>query len=403
MSERPRVVIVVQNLPVPYDRRVWLEATTLQRAGYDVTVVCPATADFPERRVTLEGVDIRRYRLPFDGSSTSSLVMEFGWALGAVGFILAGLRLRGPIHVLHACNPPETYWVLGRLFRLGGTRYLFDHHDLSPEMYRAKFPRPRKLINRALLWLERQTYRTADGVIATNESYRRVVSARTGYDPAQVVVVRSGPSLDRFTVLPPDPSLRRGHRHLLVFLGEIGEQDGVDALVRVVRVLVDRGVDVHCMVIGGGPHQPAIARYAVEQGVADRCTFTGRISDDLELSRMLSSADVGVVPDPNTDWSRLSTVNKVMEYMFFGLPIATFDLPETRNSAREAAVYATPDDVEDLARVIAELLDDPEHRREMGQVGAQRLRDELAWEHSVGPLLEAYHRLAPLPLEAGRR
>lgn len=396
MSAGPRVVIVVQNLPVPYDRRVWLEATTLQQAGYDVTVVCPATAEFPQRRITLEGVAIRRYRLPFDGSSAPSLVLEFAWALLAVGFILAGLRTRGRIDVLHACNPPETYWVLGRLFRLGGTRYLFDHHDLSPEMYRAKFAHPSSLVNKALLWLERQTYRTADGVIATNESYRRVVSARTGYDPAEVIVVRSGPSLDRFTLLSPDDSLRHGRRHLLVFLGEIGEQDGVDALVRVVRVLVDRGVDVHCLVIGGGPHQPAIARYAVEQGVSDRCTFTGRISDDRELSRLLSSADVGVVPDPNTDWSRLSTVNKVMEYMFFRLPIATFDLPETRNSAGDAAAYATPDDVEDLARVIAELLDDPDRRRRMGQLGGQRLRDELAWEHSVGPLLEAYRRLAPL-------
>ena len=393
MSGPTRVVIVVQNLPVPYDRRVWLEATTLQRAGYDVTVVCPATADFPERRVDLEGVHIRRYRLPFDGSSAISLALEFAWALCAVALILARLRRRGPIHVLHACNPPETYWVLGRLFRLGGTRFLFDHHDLSPEMYRAKFSQPSGLLHRALLWLERQTYRSADGVIATNESYRRIVTARTGYDPDRVTVVRSGPSLDRFTRLPPDPALRRGRQHLLVFLGEIGEQDGVDALIRVVRDLGQRGVDVHCLIIGGGPHQPAIKRYADELGVADRCTFTGRVGDDDELSRLLSSADVGVVPDPNTDWSRFSTMNKVMEYMFFALPVAAFDLPETRVSAADAAVYARPDDVEDLSCAIADLLADPQRRAAMGARGEQRLRDELAWEHSVEPLLRAYERV----------
>lgn len=395
-TKGPRVVIVVQNLPVPYDRRVWLEATTLHRAGYDVTVVCPATDDFRERRLTLEGVRIRRYWLPFDGSSAASLVLEFAWALAAVGIHLADLRRRGPIHVLHACNPPETYWVLARLFRLGGTKFLFDHHDLSPEMYRAKFAHPNKLVHRALLWLERRTYQAADGVITTNESYRRIVSERAGYDPASVTVVRSGPSLDRFTRMDPDPRLRQGRRHLLVFLGEIGEQDGVDALIRVVRSLTDRGLDIHCLVIGGGPHQPAIVAYAEELGVADRCTFTGRIGDDLELSRLLSSADIGVVPDPNTDWSRFSTMNKVMEYMFFGLPVAAFDLPETRTSAGDAAAYAKPDDTEDLARIIAELLEDPDRRREMGERGVQRLRGELAWEHSVAPLLAAYGRLAPV-------
>lgn len=388
----PRVVIVVQNLPVPYDRRVWLEATTLVEAGYDVTVICPATAEFPRRHEQLEGVTIRRYRLPV-GTGTVGLLVEFAWALVAVGTILARLRRQGPIDVLHACNPPETYWVLARALRLGGTRFLFDHHDLSPEMYRAKFAEPRPLIHRALLWLERRTYRAADGVLATNESYRRIVSARTGYDPDRVTVVRSGPSLDRFTRMEPDPSLRRGRRHLLVFLGEVGEQDGVDALIRVVRRLVDDGVDVHCLVIGGGPHQPVIRDYADELGVADHCTFTGRISDDAELSRLLSSADVGVVPDPNTDWSRSSTMNKVMEYMFFGMPVAAFDLPETRVSAAGAAVYARPDDVEDLARVITELLEDPDRRARLGGIGMTRVTEELAWEHSVTPLLGAYKQV----------
>lgn len=388
-QKKARVVIVVHNLPVPYDRRVWLEATTLVEAGYDVTVVCPATSKFPTKRETLEGVDIRRFGLKL-GESRLSLVREFIVGFLKVAVHLARLSFPRRIDVLHVCNPPEIYWPLALLLRSRGTRFIFDHHDLSPEMYRAKFDKEDDVVHKMLLWLERRTYRSAHHVIVTNESYRRIGCGRNDIDAAATTVVRSGPSLERFELLPAQSEARRGADAALLFLGEISEQDGVLALIETHRHLLDRGRNVHLMVIGDGPALQEVKDKATELDVAEKCTFYGRISDDAQLSALLSSADIGVVPDPNTDWSRNSTMNKVMEYMFFGLPIAAFDLIETRVSAEDAALYATPDDTQDLATVIETMLDDAELQQRLGESGMARVRTELAWEHSKSPLLDAY-------------
>ncbi|MCP3853182.1 MAG: glycosyltransferase family 4 protein [Actinomycetia bacterium] len=371
---------------------MWLEATTLSEAGHDVTIICPATQSFPDKRERLEGIQIHRFAVK-EGRSPLGLAVEFLVGFTSVSFRYLVLRAKGPIAVLHVCNPPEIYWPLGLLARATGTRFVFDHHDLSPEMYRAKFKRGPDLVYRALLFLERRTYRSANAVITTNESYREIVTARTGTPPEIATIVRSGPSVARFQKHEPDLTLRRGSEHLMVFLGEIGEQDGVETLIQVAAVLRERGVDVHTLVIGDGPALQSTQELADRLGVAGHCTFAGRVSDDDQLSRMLSSADVGVVPDPNTDWSRHSTMNKVMEYMFFGLPVAAFDLIETRFSAQGAALYARPDDIDDLASVTQRLLEDPELRVAMGQVGEDRLHEELSWEHSVPELLGLYRRL----------
>jgi len=323
--------------------------------------------------------------------------MEFAWCflrsfMKSVRVAVAG---RG-FDVIHACNPPETYWLLARFWRLFGKRFLFDHHDLSPEMYRAKFDTDRGLALVGLRWLERMTFKVADVVVTTNESHKRIAIERGGVDPADVYVVRSGPDLQRLTVHPPDPSWRQGKRHLLVYLGEICKQDGVDHLVRAIKLLRDEfgRDDVHCVLVGGGPHQPNIKAYADEIGVADACTFTGRVSDD-DLCRILSSAEIGVDPDPRNDWSDKSTMNKVMEYMFFGLPVVAYDLTETRVSAQTAAVYAEASSECDLAKQIDALLDDPVARERMGQAGHTRVRRELAWEYSAPALLAAYDSLLP--------
>jgi glycosyltransferase involved in cell wall biosynthesis len=395
-----RVLIVVHNLPVPHDRRVWLEATTLERAGYDVTVICPATAGFPRRNEILEGVHIRRFRQPANEAGPAGFMIEFAWSFLAVTALVLRLRRRGRFDVLHVCNPPEIYWPLGRLLRrLDGTRFLFDHHDLAPEMYEAKYHHPRPAISRALRWLERMTYRSADRVICTNESYRRIAGARTGTTPDRIQVVRSGPSVERFTLLPPEPGWSKGRKHLLVFLGEIGSQDGVENLIGAVNVLAAQRDDFHVLVIGDGPHLPEIRALTSRCGLDELVTFAGRISDDIELSRMLSSATVGVVPDPDTAWSRHSTMNKVVEYLFFGLPVVAFDLLETRVSAGDGAAYARPDDVASFASVIDGLLDDTERRAELGAIGRRRVLEELSWEHSVGPLLDVYGRLVGAPAD----
>ncbi len=394
-GEERRVLIVVQNLPVPFDRRVWLEATSLRRAGYAVSVICPKAKEFIKSFEILEDVWIYRYPLPFEAKGAFGFVAEFAWCFAWTFLKSLRVQLGGQgFDILHACNPPETYWVLGYFWRLFGKRFLFDHHDLSPEMYGAKFRKESGVVYRVLLFLERMTFRAADVVITTNESHKRIAVERGGMSPEAVYVVRSGPDLVRFSTFPADPSWKKGKPHLLAYLGEMCVQDGVDHLVRALRLLRDDlgRTDFHCVLVGGGPHQQAIREYAVEQGVGDLCTFTGRVSDD-ELCRILSSADLAVDPDPKTAWADLSTMNKVMEYMYFGLPIVAYDLRETRCSAQRAAVYARANDEGDLARRISALLDAPDERAEMGSYGRSRVRTGLAWEYSVPPLLAAYDRV----------
>ncbi|MEL6984188.1 MAG: glycosyltransferase family 4 protein, partial [Actinomycetota bacterium] len=308
----------------------------------------------------------------------------------------------GKIDVLHVCNPPETYFPLGWLVKATGARFLFDHHDLSPEMFDAKFgDRGSAVMRRGLLFLERRTFRTADLVITTNESHKRVAVERGGKDPDDVIVVRSGPDLERLQQVEPVERWRNGKRHLVTYLGEICEQDGVHHLVDAMVEIRDRHGrdDVHCVLMGGGPHQPAVEAYANEIGAGDICQFTGRVSDEV-LCEVLSSADVGADPDPWTPWSDQSTMNKIMEYMYFGLPIASYDLTEARVSAGEAALFAPEHSVASLADTIVELLDDPQARERMGKIGRHRIETQLSWEHSVPPLLEAYDRLVgPVPVE----
>jgi glycosyltransferase involved in cell wall biosynthesis len=388
---RGRVLIIVQNLPVPFDRRVWLEATTLTQAGYLVSVICPRAKGFNAAHEMLEGIEIFRYTLPFDPSSKLGFAAEFVWCFLRSALLSLRVALFGRgFDILHACNPPETYWLLGALWRPFGKVFLFDHHDLSPEMYRAKFGGG-GLILRILLWLERQTFRWADVVVTTNQSHKDVAVQRGGKRPDDVYIVRSGPQLSRFTVYPPEEAWRRGKRHLLVYLGEICKQDGVDHLVRAIEQLVKRHDfrDFHCVLVGGGPHQPAIRSYADQIGVGEYCTFTGRIPDE-DLCRILSSADIAIDPDPKNDWTDKSTMNKIVEYMFFGLPIVCYDLREARVSAGEAARYVEPNDERALAVGIMEVLGDAQAGRRMGKIGMERVRTTLAWDYSVPPLLAAY-------------
>ena len=388
-----RVLIVVENLPVPFDRRVWLEAVTLARHGAAVSVICPKGKGFTKAHEVLEGIAIHRYPVPLDPSGPLGFAAEFAWCFALTALLSVRVACGRGFDVLHACNPPDTFWLLGRFWQLWGRRFIFDHHDLCPEMFGAKFGRETGLLHRALLWLERRSLRAADVVITTNQSHKRVAVQRGGRAPDDVFVVRSGPDLGRFTQHPPDPAYRAGKPHLLVYLGEICRQDGVEVLVRAVRLLADERDDFHVLLLGGGPHQPAVKAYAEQQGLGGIAHFTGRVSDE-ELCRILSSATLGIDPDPKTPWSDQSTMNKVVEYMFFGLPVVAFDLHETRVSAGRAAAYAEPNSERALADAIAALLDDPERRAAMAATGHERVREQLAWAYSVPHLLAAYDRAA---------
>jgi glycosyltransferase involved in cell wall biosynthesis len=392
-GKRGKVLIIVENLPVPFDRRVWQEATTLQAAGYGVCVICPAGKGHEKKREMLQGVHIYRYTLPVEANGLAGYVVEYGWSLIAQ-FLLACrvLRDRG-FDAIHACNPPDNIFVIGAFFKLFGKRFLFDHHDINPELFEAKFGK-RGPFYSVLRFMERLTFMTADVSIATNESYREIAITRGRMDPARVFVVRSGPDLQRVRRLPANPALRNGRRFLVGYVGVMGSQEGIDYLLRAVRVIVNdrRRADIHFGLVGGGTELEALKDYAEQLGVSDFVTFTGRVPDEPMLE-MLSTADVCVNPDVANEMNDKSTMNKVMEYMALGKPIVQFDLTEGRRSALDASVYARRNDAADLAAKILELLDDEGRRRRMGEFGRRRIESELQWAHEVPKLLEAYSLL----------
>lgn len=387
------VLIVVQNLPVPFDRRVWLEATTLQAAGYHVSVICPTGqyGSFQARYECLEKIHIYRYPAPPDIPNVWGYLFEFAYCWLWTAFLSLKVRRQRGFDILHACNPPETYFLLGLLYKRWGCKFLFDHHDLSPEMYLAKGGRHASLIFRALLWLEKKTFQTADTVITTNQSHKRIALTRGGVAEDNVFIVRSGPDFDRLQRLPPEPALKAPYRYLVCYLGEMCEQDGVEYVLQAAHIIRTTYLrqDVKFVLMGGGPALGHLQQLKMQMGLDGMVVFTGRVSDQ-DLCRYLSTADVCVDPDPYTEWADQSTMNKVMEYMAFGKPIVAFDLTETRYSAQQSAVYAKPNDVQEYARLMVELLDNEPRRREMGQWGLQRVQDDLAWDYSQPTLLAAY-------------
>lgn len=396
MESRGKVLIIVQNLPVPLDRRVWLEAKTLQSAGYEVSVICPKgkEANLRPSYEILEDVHIYRYPAPPEAHGVTGYIFEFlyCWLMTAIFSVYVWVT-RG-FDVIHACNPPETYFLLALLYKLIGKKFLFDHHDLSPEMYVAKGGKKGGILHRLLLLLERFTFKTADLVLATNESYRQIAIKRGGVPNNRIFVVRSGPDLTRLQRLPPEPQLKQGRRYLGCYLGEMCPQDGVDYLLYAIKYLVeDLGRrDTTFVLMGGGPALESLRQLARRLGLDEWVTMTGRVSDH-DLCRYLSTADICFDPDPYSEWADQSTMNKIMEYMAFAKPIVAFDLKENRFSAQEAAVYAQPNDVKEFARLVYELLDDEPRHIKMGEFGRRRVEQDLSWEHSAPILVQAYASL----------
>lgn len=388
-----RVLILVENLPSPFDRRVWQEACALRDSGYVVSIICPTGRGYERKFEVVGGIHIYRYNLPVEASGAAGYAMEYAIALGWTFALCWRVLVTRGFDVIHACNPPDLFFLIGGFFKLFGKKFLFDHHDLSPELYEAKFGR-RDFFHRLMLALEYWTFRTADVSIATNESYRRVAIDRGRMPPERVFVVRSGPSLERLKILPAEPQLKRGRRFLVGYVGVMGKQEGIDYLLRaahhIVHVLGRR--DVQFGLVGGGTSLPALKAEAAELGVTDFVTFTGRVPDS-EMLAMLNTAEVCVNPDIANDMNDKSTMNKIMEYMALGKPIVQFDLAEGRISAQDASLYAKRNDAVDLALRIVELLDDPARCARMGEFGRTRVREVLEWHYEVPRLLAAYDAL----------
>lgn len=389
-----RILIVVENLPVPLDRRVWLEATTLTAHGYEVSVICPTGRGWDKHHEVIEGIHIYRYPEPVEAHSGAvAYAKEYLHSLVHWFRLARKVRRERGFDVIQGCNPPDLIFLLALWYRLSGVRYLFDHHDVCPELFEAKFGKKGLLYKIMLIW-ERITFATASVSIATNESFREIAHRRGRMKPEDVFVVRSAPKIEKFEIRPPVPALRKGAGTVLGYVGVIGQQEGMDLLVAAADHLIN-GMgrrDVHFLIVGFGPEVPNVEADVARRGLTGWFTFTGALYGD-DLLNALNSCDIGVSPDPKNAMNDISTMNKVMEYMTLEKPVVQFDLKEGRASAGEASVYARANDPVDFAARIAELMDAPERRAEMGRIGRERVLNRLSWAHSVPNLLAAYDRV----------
>jgi glycosyltransferase involved in cell wall biosynthesis len=391
-ASRPCALFLVEDLPVPLNRRVWQESLTLRRTGFDVVVLCPKGHEHDRERFEMrEGVEIHRYPLTQSAGGLVGYAREYGMALWQLRRGIQRLARERRFDVVHACNPPDLLLLAALPLKRKGARFIFDHHDLVPELYLSRFGRGRDFFYRLTLGLERLMFRLADVVISTNDSYRSVALGRGRKRPEDVFVVRNGPDLERFRPLQPDNSLKRGRQHLITYLGVMGPQDGIDHALRSLALLHELRQDWHAIFVGDGDVADAMRRLAHDLGLDSMVEFTGMLVGD-DVPRILSTSDVCLAPDPKTSFNDVSTMNKIVEYMAMSRAIVAYDLVEARASAGNAALYAEPNNERSFALRIAELLDDPERRAAMGAEGRSRIEAALSWAHSEGPLLAAYER-----------
>jgi glycosyltransferase involved in cell wall biosynthesis len=385
------ILIIVENLPVPFDRRVWQEATTLREAGAEISIICPQMKGYTDAFEQLDGIDVYRHPLPVEASGALGYLVEYGTSIFWWYWYAIKIFAKKRFHVIHGCNPPDLIFTVALPFKLLGVKYVFDHHDINPEFYLAKFDK-KDFFYRLMLFFERITYRVANVSIATNESYKEIAIRRGKMKPENVTIVRSGPKLERLRIVPGNNAYKKGRTYLVGYLGVIAQSEGIDLLLEAVRKITAVRQDVQFAIVGGGTSLEEMKVLAGTLGVSDYVDFYGRVPDDL-LLEVLNTADVCVNPDRPTEMNNLSTMNKIMEYMALKKPIVQFDLKEGRFSAQKASLYARPNDLDDFADKITYLLDNETVRTEMGEFGYRRVANELSWAHERGKLLRLYDRL----------
>jgi glycosyltransferase involved in cell wall biosynthesis len=389
---KKKILIIVENLPVPFDSRVWKEACSLHKSGYDVTVLCPRRNGYTQRHEVIDGIHIYRHPMPKERNSSLGYLYEYCCALFWELLYSWWIYLRRGFDAIQGCNPPDNIFLIALPFKLFGIKYIFDHHDASPELYFSQYGK-KGLLYKAQLWLEKLTYRVSDVVMSTNGSYRDIAVSRGGLAPENVFIVRNGPDLNTVKPVTPNLALKHGKPYLIGYVGNMNIQEGLDILVDVALYVKGLGRrDIHFTCVGGGPGLPALRELVQEKGLEDMFNCTGRIPDQ-QLLEILSTADVCVNPDKPCPMNDISTMIKIMEYMALGKPIVQFDLKEGKFSAGQASLYSdNHNQVSDFAAKILWLLDHPEERQRMGEVGRTRAAEELAWDYSVRNLLAAYQQ-----------
>jgi glycosyltransferase involved in cell wall biosynthesis len=388
MFEGKHILIIVENLPVPFDRRVWQEANTLKEAGAEVSIICPKMKGYNKSFESLNGISIYRHPLPFEANGPWGYFLEYSVALFWEFILSLKIVLKKRFQVIQGCNPPDLIFLVALFYKLFGVKYVFDHHDINPELYIAKYNK-KGFLYKFMLLAERLTFKTADYSIATNESYKEIAITRGKMPAEKVQVVRSGPKLDRLTLGAGNNSYKKGRNFLVGYVGVIGEQEGLDLLLESAKYISNRRSDVQFAIIGDGTELAKIKETASEMGLEEYLDFYGRVDDKI-MVEILNTADVCVNPDKPTEMNNLSTMNKIMEYMALKKPIVQFDLKEGKLSAQKASLYAENTSTKDFADKIISLLDNEKARVEMGQYGYDRIINQLSWQHESQKLIHLY-------------
>jgi glycosyltransferase involved in cell wall biosynthesis len=391
MFNGKHILIIVENLPVPFDRRVWQEANTLMENGAKVSIICPKMKGYTKSYEVINTIEIYRHSLPLEAKGALGYLLEYSIALFWEFFLSLKIYFKKRFHVIHGCNPPDLIFVVAFFYKLFGVKYVFDHHDINPELYIAKYNK-KGIFYKFLLLVERLTFTTANYSIATNESYKEIAIRRGKMPVEKVQVVRSGPKLDRLKLGSGNEQYKKGRTFLIGYVGVIGEQEGLDLLLESVKYLVAKRNDVQFAIIGGGTDLEKIKQQATEMKLDEYVDFYGRV-DDEKMVDILNTADVCVNPDRPTEMNNLSTMNKIMEYMALKKPIVQFDLKEGKLSAGEASLYANNTSTENFAEKIMELLDRPDERKRMGDFGYNRVVNELSWNHESKKLVNFYNNI----------
>jgi glycosyltransferase involved in cell wall biosynthesis len=385
------ILIIVENLSVPFDRRVWQEANTLKENGARVSIICPKIKDYSISFETINEIDIYRHPLPIEARGALGYFFEYTSSLFWEFILSWRIYFKKRIHIIHGCNPPDLIFLVALGFKILGVKYVFDHHDINPELYIAKYDK-KGFFYKMMLLFERLTFATANYSIATNESYKEIAIQRGKMPADRIQVIRSGPKLDRLKLLSPDHKYFKGKRYLVGYVGVIGEQEGIDLLLQSVKYIISIRQDIQFAIIGGGSDLEKLKRLSSDMGLNKFVDFYGRVPDDV-LIAILNTADICVNPDKPTELNNLSTMNKIMEYMALKKPIIQYDLKEGRFSAQEASLYAKCGDIKDFALKIIQLIDNPEMRVKMADYGYTRVINELSWDYESIKLIRFYNRI----------
>ena len=394
MFSGKHILIIVENLPVPFDRRVWQEANTLMENGAKVSIICPKMKGYTKSYETINGIEIYRHSLPLEAKGASGYLLEYSIALFWEFFLSLKIFFKKRFHIIHGCNPPDLIFIVALFFKLFVVKYVFDHHDINPELYIAKYNK-KGFFYKFLLLTERLTFATANYSIATNESYKEIAIRRGKMPKEKVQVVRSGPKLDRLKLGSGNEKYKKGRTFLAGYVGVIGEQEGLDLLLESIKFITSTRNDVQFAIIGGGTDLEKIKQQTTQMNLDDYVDFYGRVDDETMVD-ILNTTDVCVNPDRPTEMNNLSTMNKIMEYMALKKPIVQFDLKEGKLSAMGASLYADNTSIEDFANKIIWLLERPDERKIMGDFGYNRVVNELSWNHESLKLINFYKNIFKL-------